>query len=518
MSNAFLLEEFDEETRDYLLAVRDREGKGMPGIYAPLNNPWPGAGCVCGPIVVVVTLLLTLTDWVDVIYNDPNRVALLQTAGLVLGGWMFFAAARVWAAKRSARTAGHWMYADALNLYEATGERVVVTSLDDFRGAKYKHAYNENKYQQTTVTLMFSGRRTRTVVIAGEDASETFVAFLNYISFAFGPDGGTRSKLSPEDLGALGAHVARTEDEPVDLDGNPDPGLVKRKWKDPVPEEPERARRAVPAVIPYVVILLAGMGCYFLMRAVDVKLRDDAIFHAVTHDPIEPRYLRAYLMDARNTRHRAAVSEKLVTFYDPVVAALQQPPAGPAKDGLAQVLQSVRTADQAVVSIRVTETKPPVGGEEGSAGRAKSLREGFAQRTGQALTPLSRPIIIPADVVINPSPPPVGEQLLIFVEVPEDAANPHFDITYSFEQQRDGRYRVAAKVQIRVKIEDPPVAAEDIQLPRTYAPAEVDMAATDLATEIVKGLTVIAGNQAGMPRFPQPGFPQPGFPPPGFDP
>ena len=83
----FLLEELDEETQNYLLAVRDKQGKGMPGVYAPRNQIWSGCGCVCGLFVVIGTLVLTLTDIADVVFNDPNRVALLQTAGLVLGGW-----------------------------------------------------------------------------------------------------------------------------------------------------------------------------------------------------------------------------------------------------------------------------------------------------------------------------------------------------------------------------------------------------------------------------------------------
>ena len=47
-----------------------------------------------GPIIILVTLLFTLTTWINVIYDDPVRVALLQTAGLVLGGWLLIAAIR----------------------------------------------------------------------------------------------------------------------------------------------------------------------------------------------------------------------------------------------------------------------------------------------------------------------------------------------------------------------------------------------------------------------------------------
>ena len=51
---------------------------------------------------------------------------------------------------------------------------------------------------------------------------------------------------------------------------------------------------------------------------VNPPLRDDAIYSAVTkqQSTIEPRFLRAYLMDQRNTRHRKEVQDLLSKFYD----------------------------------------------------------------------------------------------------------------------------------------------------------------------------------------------------------
>ena len=41
MSQKFLFEELDEVTRDYLIAVRDAEGSGAPGVFVKLKIPVP---------------------------------------------------------------------------------------------------------------------------------------------------------------------------------------------------------------------------------------------------------------------------------------------------------------------------------------------------------------------------------------------------------------------------------------------------------------------------------------------
>src|SRR5262245_45214268 len=109
MSQTFVFEELDSGTREYLLAVRAAEGQGSPGVFAPTSSAMAGCGCIGGPIVIALTLALTLTTWVDVIYKDPTRVAFLQTAGLILGGWLLIAGIRAGASKGSSKVAGHWV-------------------------------------------------------------------------------------------------------------------------------------------------------------------------------------------------------------------------------------------------------------------------------------------------------------------------------------------------------------------------------------------------------------------------
>src|SRR4051812_18828705 len=118
MSTTFNFEELDEATHHYLVAGRDAEGLGSPGGFAATSDALPGCGCIAGPIVIILTLVATLTTWLGVIYDDPVGVALLQTGGLLVGGWLLVAGLR--GSKRgNNKIAGTWVYVDPLFLYEA---------------------------------------------------------------------------------------------------------------------------------------------------------------------------------------------------------------------------------------------------------------------------------------------------------------------------------------------------------------------------------------------------------------
>src|ERR1700722_336964 len=106
MPETFNFEELDDATKSYLLAVRESTGKGMPGIFSPTTTSLAGCGCLTGTILVPLTLIASLTNWIGVVYDDPIRVAMLQTAGLLLGGWFIAAYFRGKGKGGSTRTAG----------------------------------------------------------------------------------------------------------------------------------------------------------------------------------------------------------------------------------------------------------------------------------------------------------------------------------------------------------------------------------------------------------------------------
>lgn len=472
MSQKFIFEELDDSTHDYLMAVRDAEGSGAPGVFAPTKSSLAGCGCIAGPIIILATLLFTLTSWINVIYDDPVRVALLQTAGLVLGGWLLIAAIRSKATSRSPKIAGHWVYVDPLHMYEANREQITITRIDDAVEANFTHNYNNGNYQNSVIRILLGGNSVKQVTLNKENRAEQMVVFLNYLAWARG-EGGDRATLPPASLGGLAKYVSKNDAEPKDAEGNINLNLVELDITE-VPEEPTREGRAMPAFLPYIGILVGGLAIFgFMAKLVNPPLRDDAIYSAITkhQSTIEPRFLRAYLMDERNTRHREEAQKLLSGFYSTPINHIEAKADNPLlKQGMIKVLESLRTADQPIVSLRVKEhfdEKPS--GKTGAEQRQKKLQEilvgGSAGGGGimDELARISPPVQPPPGAVFTETPPPVGHQLIAFVEAPEDAANAHFEVVYNLVPGgAANRYVVEVTVTIRTEVEGQPVATSTL--------------------------------------------------------
>jgi hypothetical protein len=498
MTTTFLLEELDQPTREYLLAVRADEGRGAPGVFAAAANQWPTLGCIFGPILILGTLFFTLNTGMGIVYDDPTRVALLQTAGLLLGGWMLVAALRVWARNRSEDYAGHWVYADALHFYVAKGEQVKVTPLVDMIRATVTHHLNNQKYQHSMVELRFPGNAQMSVKLTHEGRAEQLIAFLNYLAWSRGPEGGDRGDLPPAVLGGVARYVAKNDQEPLGANYALNLDLVQVEITN-VPEDPQRDRRAIPRVLAYVVMLPLAVICVFVMAEVNIPFRDDAIYQAVTQPPMEPRFLRAYLIDPRNTLHRQEVTDRLAPFYNPVINSVRtQAQNETLKKGFIEILESLRRADQPVVSLRATETKSPPGKEAGAVDRAKKLAEGLALATNDEFGRIAPAIQPPQGVVFPEPPPPLGHQLIAFAAAPDDAPHSHFDVAYAFEPDQGG-YQVTAKVTIRVAVDADPVATATLTLPGQYTPEKVDAAVNDLKERLMRDMVGVTAKAAINP-------------------
>ncbi len=509
MSSTFNFEELDEATHDYLVAVRDGEGRGSPGVFAATKDALPGCGCIAGPIVIVITLALTLTTWAGVIYDDPVGVALLQTAGLLLGGWLLVAGFR--GGRGTNKIAGTWVYVDPLFLYEAYREQITLTPVEEVVEASFTHNYNNGSYQNSVVRISMGGNRVTTVTLNNEARAEQMVVYLNYLAWARGPDGGERANLAPATLGGLAKYVAKNDHEPLDSENNINLNLIELDITE-VPEEPSREGRSIPGFLPYVFMLVFGVLCFlFMAYVVNPPLRDDAIYDAVMKEPsVEPRFLRAYLVDSRNKLHREEVTKRLSRFYDAPIKHVKD--NGKDKDlaeGMAKMLESLRTADQPVVSVRVTEQNTPVGKESLKSNREKQLRTDFATGINKEFSKQfwGQPVKPPPDVVFKEQPPPVGEQLIAFIEPPEGAERFHFDITYALKQADFGQYQIDVTVEIRTNVEDKePTTRVQFTMPEKFDPAGLDGQVTKISNELV---TRMVGNVGPGPM----GGPMPIGPP-----
>jgi hypothetical protein len=520
MSQTFNFEELDQATHDYLVAVRDAEGGGTPGVFVPSSDSLPGCGCIVGPIVIGTTLALTLTDWVDVIQNEPRGVALLQTAGLLLGGWLLAAGFR--GSKGSDKVAGCWAYADPLYLYEAFREQVTVTAIDDVVEAQFTHNYNNGSYQNSVVTIRLSGTGVKTLTVSGEAPAERMVVYLNYLAWARGGEGGDRANLPPATLGGLAKFVAKNDREPLDNENNINLSEIDLDVTE-VPEEPIRDRTAAPSFLPYVVMLVAAAVCWCLFAfVVNPPLRDDVVYNILSK-PAMPLSLRKYLLDERNTKHRTAALQRLEGFYSRAITECRNQKQNPALgEGMAKTFEALSTAVSPVVTLRVTERAAPDALKEGRGARENDLRTQFADGISQTLASLDgygvpKPEVDGPIDPLNPPrwepapPPPIGHQLADFLEPPEDAKGVHIDISYTIEQT-GAQYTIKAVVEIRLKVDEDPIARGTVGAPGAFTGADLAFRGmTALRDQLILALLGrTTGNGAGVvPQFPQiPKFPQ----------
>lgn len=475
MSQTFNFEELDQATHDYLVAVRDAEGGGTPGVFVPGSDSLPGCGCIMGPIIIGTTLALTLTDWIDVIQYEPRGVAMLQTAGLLLGGWLLAAGFRS-NNKGSDKVAGCWAYADPLYLYEAFREQVTVTPIDDVVEAQFTHNYNNGSYQSSVVTIRLSGSGEKTISVSGEAPAERMVVYLNYLAWARGGEGGDRANLPPATLGGLAKYVSKNDAEPLDQENNINLDQIDLDVTE-VPEEPKRDRVGTPAFLPYIVMLIAAAVCWCAFAfVVNPPLRDSVVYD-MANKPLMPLSLRKYLLDERNTKHRTDALRKLEAFYDRAIAECRSnnktnPALG---EGMAKTFEALSTAVSPVVTLRATERAAPEALKDGRATRESNLRTQFADGISQTLVTIDFKYNVPPAPeggTWQIAPPAVGYQLVDFLEPPEDAKGAHIDISYTVEAT-GALYTLKAVVEIRLKVDEEPVARGSITVPGAFGPDQL---------------------------------------------
>jgi hypothetical protein len=291
-----------------------------------------------------------------------------------------------------------------------------------------------------------------------------------------------------------------------------------------VPEEPAREGRAVPSVLPYILLVVAGVGIFFLMKdVVNPPLRDDAMFKAVTTDPVEPMFLRAYLIDERNTQHRKEVLDRLKKFYLQAMDNVRTRGTDRSlREGMATLLESLTGPEQPTVSLMVKE-KGENAGSPLAQTRVDTLRKDLVGGVEvQGMTVTNRGGIIgelskstnldavkpPPDVTFTEPRWPRGSQLIEFAGKPEEAEHAHVEVVYEFVPAGNGRYTLAVAVEIRTTLDGTPVAVMSSEGSEQFSAAQFSQQLAALKDRLVWGMVGNWGPQ-GLGGLPKAGFPIP---------
>lgn len=438
MPETYRFEELDGETKEYLLLVRDKKGKGMPGIFCGTSNNKPIFAFIIGFVILIMTVFITFPPT-----EHPTKEAFLQTAGFLFGGWLIVAAIRIWSAGKSGGYAGHFTYCDSETLYQASGGKVEVTDLYDIREAKAVQNFNEGAYQNTEVTVKVGKERSK-FQVKDEERGRRMTVFLNAVAYMRdGGENGTDEelkKLSPESMGAVAKEVARTGEFPSNLKSVED-GEVRV----PTPKREGRPSTGLFGVLAWGII---GMVLFFAFKTINKPFRDEAIFARVQQ--LQPKDkvpgLRLYLANPEFTAHRDEAQRELTSLYENSANTRVNGTNEPVRDALRVLVVSLADRSPAVSLIVGEEDgnvpAPPIGS---AAGREEAVRKLLADRLGAT----------------------IGDELVVFATPTNDETKA---IDKSIKGMIDVRWKFAGPnqiqytLEIRKNINEDPIVSKSFQV------------------------------------------------------
>jgi len=378
MSEKYQFEQLDDETRDYLMLARSKNGKGMPGIYTPKPNYLPIVGVILGFIVMLTTLYVTFPPT-----GHPVKVAMLQTAGYMLGGWMIVAAFRVWTGSRSGKYGGHFIYVDPETLYEGDGSMIEVTDLYELRDAKAVQNFNDGKYQNTAITVKV-GHDRKTFEVQDEERGRRIAVYLNAVTYMRdgGEDGKDEElrKLTPEAMGAVAKQVARTGQFPND------PRAAEEQEGVRIPQ-PKKEGRAPAGIIAILATIVIGAMMFMGFKHVNKPFRDEAVFDQIKSLPAkeQPPYLRQYLLNPDFVAHRDEAQQMLDSYYDANARTNIQGTDPEMAKALGDIVLALKSKPAPVVSLVVSEEESPAGRDLSRSSRETAVQTKLADKWGATI-------------------------------------------------------------------------------------------------------------------------------------
>ncbi|MFO0846502.1 MAG: hypothetical protein U0797_29725 [Gemmataceae bacterium] len=390
MYQRFEAEELDAETREYLRTAAESEGHGMPGVFfggkkASLSTPtlliW---AAVCGPLLVLLTLGLT---WGSL--ADPINTAMFQTAGFLLGGWLFLAWVRSWLDRRRSDYLGFFKYVDPLYLWVGTGRGVEVRGMEMVQSAYTEHHYDGNgNYKYTTVKVKLADGKEE-LDVRSHSRAERLVEFLTALAEHPGGEPAARG------------YAAVTQVKAEDSEDDSDPA---ERAVTAIPRP--RRERSSAAWVGLVLLPVLGVALFLACKAFATAQRDEAYFEMVKGGPADQ--LRAYLADRRNGRHRDEVQRRLRALAEPTAVRLQQQGDPEVAAGLADIVRAVAGDPRPVVTLCVLKPDAPEDKlspalvETMNRQIIKEISDRLSQHVGQQVADYAETTEPPAQVEFRP--------------------------------------------------------------------------------------------------------------------
>lgn len=295
-SKTFILEELDQPSKDYLIAICNNKGNGFPGVYSNKLNPW-GVYFLFG---LTFLIGIPFVNYFDT-FAEPKAQAMLQTALFITSGWLMLLALRhmrFFSGKSGLRS---FVFIDGKYYWNCNYYSVLVTNIEDVQ--TFDYIFNEAS--KTYDFNLVCGKRVVKISVNNEKSAAQLFSLLFFKTY----ENVFKTYENENENENYGEGAV-----PFTLD-HTFKGLSLAGVADPVKVGKEKVR-----YLGFGVFAILMAFAFFLFLQINIIVRDDQIWQSIqTINSDEKVYwLRIYLRDPRNTRHRDVAVKQLGLKYENV--------------------------------------------------------------------------------------------------------------------------------------------------------------------------------------------------------
>ena len=308
-SNTFIFEELDQPSKDYLLAIGRNKGDGFPGIYIYNYNSWR-AFLLTGIVFLGGIHFVNLVDT----FAEPKAQAMLQTALFLLGGWFVMLWFRRKGYFSTASNLSSFIFVDEKYYWNWSHYSVDVINIENIQF--FECNYNDD-YKTYDFKLKCDHGFVKMSLSDAEPASKLY----SLLSYKYEKNKKhTEGEFTESKWKWLYVLTFGIPNDLKPVDGD-DGFVLDEAFKDLSSEcvpDPFKVRNEKVRILNYGLSVLVLGFAFFLFLQINIIVRDDQIWESIqTINSDEKVYwLRIYLRDPRNTRHRDVAVKQLGLKYE----------------------------------------------------------------------------------------------------------------------------------------------------------------------------------------------------------
>jgi hypothetical protein len=325
----------DADTASYLRGVQRNGGRGAAGLY--LSGKKPNAALY----FLIGIIILPLFLWIGYTTNKPAWAnAMIQTAGVMTGGWFLFAALRL--TILSGKSLGNFFYFDPNRVYIGNG--------DQLKYAELGEDLDVNSVGNGGLSFESESGKFQ-VALPGANLSNVVVEYYEALSNFTDDEERRWGNLSLAERGAMAKYLMRHGSLPNDM------SEVELSTGE-VPDELGPISSFSLGWLRYLVILGLGAAVYCLFWFTNIPIHEGSAYNAAKNGG--PAMMRDYLLNPNytNEEHRQEITKLLAAKYDSPISKIRSNAGTEQKlrDAFLELVDTLRGPETPAVSLEVVTT------------------------------------------------------------------------------------------------------------------------------------------------------------------